>query len=146
MHLVGNQQGSHQVVPKESEQGYQLRDIDENGKYDGAVADRSSAREREKDDVSRQIFTLKQMLLDASRRAEFYRLERDFFRSLAGQQLGAEAFYSRPLSPKMRFLSSATSYTSPSTNDDDSDGFFENCEDASHSGPVSPSSHHTAAL
>lgn len=89
------------------------------------MSDRSLARERGKDDVSRQISALKQMLLDACTRAEFYRLERNFFRYLANKQLGAEALYPRPLSPKMRFLSTATSYTFSSINDGGSDVFLE---------------------
>jgi hypothetical protein len=143
---VKNQQESHQVASKESEQGYQLQDIDEKVECDEAVSDQSSAREREKDDMARQISALKQMLLDACTRAEFYRLEQNFFRSLADKQLGAEALYPRPLSPKMRFLSTATSYTLPSTNDDGSDGFLENDKEESHSGSVSPNSNHMAAL
>jgi hypothetical protein len=146
MLLVENQQESHQVAPKESEQDYQLQDIDEKVERDGVVSDRSLAREKENDDVSRQISALKQMLLDACTRAEFYRRERNFFRSLADKQLGAEALYSRPLSPKMRFLSTATSYTFPSTNDDGSDGCLKNCKEESRSGSVSPDSHHMAAL
>jgi hypothetical protein len=141
-----NQQESHQVASKQSERGYQLQDIDEKVECDGAVSDRSLAREREKDDVSRQISALKQMLLDACTRAEFYRLERNFFKSLADQQLGAKALYPRPLSPKIRFLSTATSYTFPSTNDNGSDGFLENYKEESRSGSASPNSHHMAAL
>ena len=72
MPLVGNQQESHQAVSKESEQGHQRQDIVDKSERGGAVPDRSFARGRGKDDVSRQVSGLKQVFLDACRRGESY--------------------------------------------------------------------------
>jgi hypothetical protein len=93
------------------------------------------------DDMSRQISALRQRVLDACKRADFYRRERDFFKSLADQQPGAEARQSRPPSPPSppKRLSSVTpSQTSLSTDYDDLDRFSEDWEEDSHQGPTIP--------
>lgn len=70
---------------------------DEDGDEDG---DEDEAEKR----TLARVIALEQELHHACERADFYRHERDYFRSLANQQPGKEALCPRPPSPQARPL------------------------------------------
>ena len=61
------------------------------------------------------ISRLETQLRDAFEDAEFYRIERDYFKSIVFQQPGAERHYARPTSPRLRRSSVAPSNAPSST-------------------------------
>jgi hypothetical protein len=61
------------------------------------------------------ITRLEQQLREAIEDTDFYRNERDYFKSIVYQQPGAERHYARPPSPRLRRLSVAPSNAASST-------------------------------
>jgi hypothetical protein len=132
-------QSSIQIMTIKSQQGHNVQipvDVqaaskvaDEKRKRNAGASARFRARRKEKErEASTTISRLEQQVRDAVDRAEFYRSERDFFRSIAHQQPGAKRHYQRPQSPVLRRLSSVPSHAASPT-DGGSDGSYGDYED-----------------
>jgi hypothetical protein len=133
-------QSSIQIMTIKSQQGHNVQipvDVqaaskvaDEKRKRNAGASARFRARRKEKErEASTTISRLEQQVRDAIDRAEFYRTERDFFRSIVHQQPGTERHYTRPLSPVLRRLSSVPSHDGSPINDGGSDGSYGDYED-----------------
>ncbi|KAJ4990447.1 hypothetical protein SVAN01_04109 [Stagonosporopsis vannaccii] len=132
-------QSSIQIMTIKSQQGHNVQipvDVqaaskvaDEKRKRNAGASARFRARRKEKErEASMSISRLEQQVREAMERAEFYRSERDFFRSLVYQQPGADRHFPRPQSPIVRRLSPAPS-RAPSMHDGGSDGSYGDYED-----------------
>lgn len=132
-------QSSIQIMTIKSQQGHNVQipvDVqaaskvaDEKRKRNAGASARFRARRKEKErEASTTISRLEQQIRDAVDRAEFYRSERDFFRSIVHQQSGTERHYHRPQSPVLRRLSSVPSHVGSPTNDGGSDGSYDDYE------------------
>ena len=135
-------QSSIQIMTIKSQQGHNVQipvDVqaaskvaDEKRKRNAGASARFRARRKEKErEASMSISRLEQQVREATENAEFYRSERDFFRSIVYQQPGADRHYARPQSPVLRRLSSAPSRAGSSMNDGGSDGSYEDYEEDS---------------
>lgn len=83
---------------------------DEKRRRNAGASARFRARRKEKErEASMSISRLEQQLRDAIEDAEYYRRERDFFKTLVFQQPHAERQYGRPPSPRLRRVSMAPS-------------------------------------
>ncbi|KAJ8109894.1 hypothetical protein OPT61_g7127 [Boeremia exigua] len=113
-------QSSIQIMTIKSQQGHNVQipvDVqaaskvaDEKRKRNAGASARFRARRKEKErEASISISRLEQQVREAMERAEFYRTERDFFRTIVYQQSGADRHYPRPSSPIVRCLSSVPS-------------------------------------
>lgn len=133
-------QSSIQIMTIKSQQGHNVQipvDVqaaskvaDEKRKRNAGASARFRARRKEKErEASTTISRLEQQVRDAMDRAEFYRTERDFFKSIVCQQPGAERHYQRPQSPVLRRLSSAPSHVASPMNDGGSDGSYGDFEE-----------------
>ncbi|KAF9699236.1 hypothetical protein EKO04_003201 [Ascochyta lentis] len=133
-------QSSIQIMTIKSQQGHNVQipvDVqaaskvaDEKRKRNAGASARFRARRKEKErEASMSISRLEQQVRDAIDRADFYRTERDFFRSIVYQQPGAELHCARPASPILRRLSSVPSRAPSSLNDGGSDGSYGDYED-----------------
>lgn len=133
-------QSSIQIMTIKSQQGHNVQipvDVqaaskvaDEKRKRNAGASARFRARRKEKErEASTTISRLEQQIREAVDRAEFYRTERDFFRSIVHQQPGAERHYQRPQSPVLRRLSSVPSHAASPMNDGGSDGSYGDYED-----------------
>ncbi|PSN63270.1 hypothetical protein BS50DRAFT_500812 [Corynespora cassiicola Philippines] len=110
-------QGGHSVqIPVDVQAASKV--ADEKRKRNAGASARFRARRKEKErEASQSIARLEQQLRDALEDAEYYRSERDYFKSIVYQQQpGAERHYARPPSPRLRRLSTAPSNGTPSTN------------------------------
>lgn len=134
-------QSSIQIMTIKSQQGHNVQipvDVqaaskvaDEKRKRNAGASARFRARRKEKErEASMSISRLEQQVREAMERAEFYRGERDFFRSIVYQQAGADRHYPRPQSPVVRRLSSAPS-RAQSVHDGGSDGSYGDYEEDS---------------
>ncbi|KZM19554.1 sequence-specific DNA binding [Ascochyta rabiei] len=135
-------QSSIQIMTIKSQQGHNVQipvDVqaaskvaDEKRKRNAGASARFRARRKEKErEASMSISRLEQQVRDAVDRADFYRTERDFFRSIVYQQPGAERHCARPASPILRRLSSAPSHAASSMNEAGSDGSYGDYEEDS---------------
>lgn len=133
-------QSSIQIMTIKSQQGHNVQipvDVqaaskvaDEKRKRNAGASARFRARRKEKErEASMSISRLEQQVRDAIDRADFYRTERDFFRSIVYQQPGAERHCTRPPSPILRRLSSVPSHTPSSLNDCGSEGSYGDYEE-----------------
>ncbi|KAF2000714.1 hypothetical protein P154DRAFT_434534 [Amniculicola lignicola CBS 123094] len=120
-------QSSIQIMTIQSQQGYDVHipvDVqaaskvaDEKRKRNAGASARFRARRKEKErEASMSIARLEQQLRDALEDAEFYRGEREYFKSVMFQQPGADRHFTRPQSPRLRRLS-VPSITPSSTAD-----------------------------
>jgi hypothetical protein len=133
-------QSSIQIMTIKSQQGHNVQipvDVqaaskvaDEKRKRNAGASARFRARRKEKErEASQSISRLEQQVRDALDKADFYRNERDFFRSIVYQQPGAEGHYPRQPSPITRHLSLAPSRAPSSLNDGASDGSYGEYEE-----------------
>ncbi|KAF2632797.1 hypothetical protein BU25DRAFT_427625 [Macroventuria anomochaeta] len=133
-------QSSIQIMTIKSQQGHNVQipvDVqaaskvaDEKRKRNAGASARFRARRKEKErEASMSISRLEQQVHEAMERAEFYRSERDFFRSIVFQQLGTDRDYQRPRSPVVRRLSSTPSHAPSPMNDNGSDGSYGDYEE-----------------
>ncbi|KAF3045699.1 hypothetical protein E8E12_011329 [Didymella heteroderae] len=133
-------QSSIQIMTIKSQQGHNVQipvDVqaaskvaDEKRKRNAGASARFRARRKEKErEASTTISRLEQQVREAVDRAEFYRTERDFFRSIVYQQPGAERHHQRPQSPVLRRLSSGPSHVASPMNDGGSDGSYGDFEE-----------------
>lgn len=134
-------QSSIQIMTIKSQQGHNVqipvdvqaasKGADEKRKRNAGASARFRARRKEKErEASMSISRLEQQVREAHERAEFYRGERDFFRSIVYQQPGADRHFPRPQSPIVRRLSPAPSRAA-SMHDGGSDGSYGDYEDDS---------------
>lgn len=111
--MAPSPQSSIQLMTIKSQQGHPVQipvDVqaaskvaDEKRRRNAGASARFRARRKEKErEASQSISRLEQQLRDALEDAEYYRLERDHFKSIAYQQPGAERHYARPPSPRLR--------------------------------------------
>ncbi|KAH6620250.1 hypothetical protein C7974DRAFT_316204 [Boeremia exigua] len=132
-------QSSIQIMTIKSQQGHNVQipvDVqaaskvaDEKRKRNAGASARFRARRKEKErEASMCISRLEQQVREAMDRAEFYRSERDFFRSIVYRQSGADRHYPRPQSPIVRRISPAPS-RAPSMHDGASDGSYGDYEE-----------------
>lgn len=131
MMTIKSQQGHNVQIPVDVQAASKV--ADEKRKRNAGASARFRARRKERErEASISISRLEQQVRDAMERADHYRTERDFFRSIVNQQPGAERHYTRPQSPIMRHLSSAPSRATSSLNDAGSDGSYGEYEDDNH--------------
>ena len=127
---IKSQQGHNVQIPVDVQAASKV--ADEKRKRNAGASARFRARRKEKErEASQSISRLEQQVREAMDRAEFYRTERDFFRSIVYQQPGADRHHQRPQSPVVRRLSSAPS-RAPSSMNDGSDGSYGDYEEDSH--------------
>jgi hypothetical protein len=103
---------------------------DEKRKRNARASSRFRARRKVKmEEDSRKIPELEQQVRDAFDSIEFYRKERDYFRSIVYQQPGAERYHPRATSPQLKRLSVVLSQGTPSVNGGGSDRSFGDYDD-----------------
>ncbi|KAJ4374331.1 hypothetical protein N0V83_003072 [Neocucurbitaria cava] len=103
---------------------------DEKRRRNAGASARFRARRKEKErEASMSISRLEQQVRDAIEDAEFYRSERDYFKSIVFQQPNPERHYARPPSPRLRRLSAAPSLAPSSTTGPGSDGSYAEYEE-----------------
>jgi hypothetical protein len=111
---IKSQQGHHVQIPVDVQAASKV--ADEKRKRNAGASARFRARRKEKErEASMSISRLETQLRDAFEDADFYRIERDYFRSIVFQQPGAERHYTRPSSPRLRRVSVAPSLAPSST-------------------------------
>lgn len=112
---IKSQQGHHVQIPVDVQAASKV--ADEKRKRNAGASARFRARRKEKErEASMSISRLEAQLREAFEDAEFYRGERDFFKSIVFQQQpGAERVYVRPPSPRLRRVSVAPSNAPSST-------------------------------
>lgn len=116
---IKSQQGHHVQIPVDVQAASKV--ADEKRKRNAGASARFRARRKEKErEASMSIARLEQQLRDALEDAEYYRNERDYFKSVVFQQPGAERHYARAPSPRLRRLSAAPSIAPSSTTGDGS--------------------------
>ncbi|KAF3004193.1 hypothetical protein E8E13_006469 [Curvularia kusanoi] len=131
MMTIKSQQGLNVQIPVDVQAASKV--ADEKRKRNAGASARFRARRKERErEASISISRLEQQVREAMDRADHYRNERDFFRSIVHQQPGADRHYARPQSPIMRRLSSAPSRATSSLNDAGSDGSYGEYDDESH--------------
>ncbi|KAF2654646.1 hypothetical protein K491DRAFT_600352 [Lophiostoma macrostomum CBS 122681] len=119
-------QSTIQMMTIKSQEGHDIQipvDIqaaskasDEKRKRNAGASARFRARRKEKErEASMSITRLEQQLRESLEDMEYYRNERDYFKSVVFQQPGAERHYARPPSPRLRRLSAAPSNAASST-------------------------------
>lgn len=98
---------------------------DEKRRRNAGASARFRARRKEKErEASMSISRLEQQVRDALEDAEYYRRERDYFKSVVFQQPHPERHYARPPSPRLRRISVAPSLAPSSTDGLGSDGSY----------------------
>ena len=112
---IKSQGGHHVQIPVDVQAASKV--ADEKRKRNAGASARFRARRKEKErEASMSISRLEQQLREALEDVEYYRNERDYFKSIVFQQPGAERHYARPPSPRLRRLSAAPSNVPSSTN------------------------------
>ncbi|PVH91913.1 hypothetical protein DM02DRAFT_663484 [Periconia macrospinosa] len=111
---IKSQQGHYVRIPVEVQAASKA--ADEKRKRNAGASARFRARRKEKErEASQSITHLETQLREALEDSEYYRGERDYFKSIVFQQPGAERHYARPPSPRLRRLSVAPSSAASST-------------------------------
>lgn len=114
MMTIKSQQGHHVQIPVDVQAASKV--ADEKRKRNAGASARFRARRKEKErEASMSISRLEQQLREALEDIDYYRGERDYFKSIVFQQPGAERHYARPPSPRLRRLSAAPSNAPSST-------------------------------
>ncbi|KAF2009292.1 hypothetical protein BU24DRAFT_358634 [Aaosphaeria arxii CBS 175.79] len=122
MMTIKSQQGHHVQIPVDVQAASKV--ADEKRKRNAGASARFRARRKEKErEASQSIHRLEHQLREAAEDVDFYRTERDYFKSIVLQQPGAERHYARQPSPRLRRLSVAPSNTPSSTRGGSVDSF-----------------------
>lgn len=130
MMTIKSQQGLNVQIPVDVQAASKV--ADEKRKRNAGASARFRARRKEKErEASMSISRLEQQVREAMEQADFYRNERDYFRSIVQQQPGADRHFARPQSPVVRRLSSVPSRANSSMNDAGSDGSYGDYDDES---------------
>lgn len=123
---IKSQQGHNVQIPVDVQAASKV--ADEKRRRNAGASARFRARRKEKErEASMSISRLEQQLRDAVEDAEFYRGERDYFKSIVYQQPRPERHYARPPSPRLRRPSLPPSLAPSSTRggSEDSYGDYE---------------------
>lgn len=137
--MAPSSQSSIQLMTIKSQTGHQVQipvDVqaaskvaDEKRRRNAGASARFRARRKEKErEASMSISRLEQQLRDAIEDAEFYRIERDYFKSIVFEQPNPKPHY-RPSSPRLRRHSIAPSHAPSSTTGPGSDGSYAEYEE-----------------
>lgn len=131
-------QSSIQLMTIKSQQGHNVqipvdvqaasKGADEKRRRNAGASARFRARRKEKErEASMNISRLEQQLRDALEDADYYRTERDYFKSIVYQQPRPDRHYARPPSPRLRRPSLPPSLATSSTRggSEDSYGDFD---------------------
>lgn len=110
---IKSQQGHHVQIPVDVQAASKV--ADEKRKRNAGASARFRARRKEKErEASMSISRLEQQIREANEDVEYYRTERDYFKTIVFQQSGADRHYGRPTSPRLRRTSMPPSIA-PST-------------------------------
>jgi hypothetical protein len=123
---IKSQQGHNVQIPVDVQAASKV--ADEKRRRNAGASARFRARRKEKErEASMSISRLEQQLRNALEDAEFYRNERDYFKTIVLQQPRAERHHVRPTSPRLRRPSLAPSLAPSSTRggSEDSYGDYE---------------------
>lgn len=134
--MAPSSQSSIQIMTIKSKQGHNVQipvDVqaaskmaDEKRRRNAGASARFRARRKEKErEASMSISRLEQQLRDALEDAEFYRSERDYFKSIVFQQDRPERHQARPASPRLRRPSTDPSYPPSSTRGGSEDSYAD---------------------
>jgi hypothetical protein len=124
---IKSQQGHAVQIPVDVQAASKIADEKRRRNADASARFRARRKEKERE-ASMSISRLEQQVRDAIDSADFYRTERDYFRSLVYRQPRAERHYVRPLSPILRRFPSAPSYAPSSLNNSGSDDSYQDFE------------------
>ncbi|KAF2132179.1 hypothetical protein P153DRAFT_285140 [Dothidotthia symphoricarpi CBS 119687] len=141
--MAPSAQSSIQLMTIKSQQGHPVQipvDVqaaskvaDEKRRRNAGASARFRARRKEKErEASVSISRLEQQLRNALEDADYYRGERDHFKSVLYQQPGAERHCARPSSPRLRRLSISISHPTSPTTVDGSEESYAGYEEESH--------------
>ncbi|PSN59155.1 hypothetical protein BS50DRAFT_446670, partial [Corynespora cassiicola Philippines] len=99
--MIKSQSGRSVQVPVDIQVASRV--ANEKRKRNAGASARFRARRKEKErEASQSIASMEQQLRDAIEDAEYYRAERDFFKSIVHQQQpDSEKLYARPPSPRL---------------------------------------------
>jgi hypothetical protein len=121
---IKSQQGHNVQIPVDVQAASKV--ADEKRRRNAGASARFRARRKEKErEASMSISRLEQQLRDALEDAEFYRGERDYFKSICQQQTRPERPHVRPTSPRLRRPSIAPSQPPSSTRGGSEDSYAD---------------------
>jgi hypothetical protein len=124
---IKSQQGHHVQIPVDVQAASKV--ADEKRKRNAGASARFRARRKEKErEASQSISRLEQQIREAHEDVEYYRTERDYFKTVVFQQPGAERHYARPTSPRLRRTSMPPSIA-PSTVGGSADSPYSDYDD-----------------
>ncbi|KAF1937341.1 hypothetical protein EJ02DRAFT_506064 [Clathrospora elynae] len=140
--MAPSSQGGIQLMTIKSQHGHPVQipvDVqaaskvaDEKRRRNAGASARFRARRKEKErEASMSISRLEQNVRDSREDAEYYRSERDYWRSIA-MQPHPERHYARPPSPRLRRRSVAPSLAPSSTTGNGSEASYDDYEEESH--------------
>ncbi|KAF1842247.1 uncharacterized protein K460DRAFT_380146 [Cucurbitaria berberidis CBS 394.84] len=138
--MAPSSQSSIQIMTIKSQLGHPVQipvDVqaaskvaDEKRRRNAGASARFRARRKEKErEASMSISRLEQQVRDAIEDAEYYRSERDYFKSIVFQQPNPETHYARAPSPRLRRPSIAPSLAPSSSTGPGSDGSYAEYEE-----------------
>lgn len=121
---IKSQQGHNVQIPVDVQAASKV--ADEKRRRNAGASARFRARRKEKErEASMSISRLEQQLRDALEDAEFYRGERDYFKSIVFQQPRPDSHYARPPSPRLRRPSLPPSHAPSSTRGGSEDSYAD---------------------
>jgi hypothetical protein len=121
---IKSQQGHNVQIPVDVQAASKV--ADEKRRRNAGASARFRARRKEKElEASMSISRLEQQLRDAIEDAEFYRGERDYFKSIVYQQPLPERHYTRPPSPRLTRPSLPPSLAPSSTRGGSEDSYAD---------------------
>ncbi|KAL7779474.1 hypothetical protein CFE70_008978 [Pyrenophora teres f. teres 0-1] len=124
---IKSHNGPPRQIPVETQTA--SKGADEKRRRNAGASARFRARRKEKErEASMSISRLEQNVRDSTEDAEYYRSERDYWRSIAMQE-HPERHYARPQSPRLRRLSVAPSRAPSSTTGHGSEASYDDYED-----------------
>lgn len=124
---IKSQQGHHVQIPVDVQAASKV--ADEKRKRNAGASARFRARRKEKErEASQSISRLEQRIREAAEDVEYYRTERDYFKTIVFQQPGAERHYARTISPRLRRTSMPPSIA-PSTVGGSADSPYSDYDD-----------------
>jgi hypothetical protein len=127
---IKSQHGPPRQIPVETQSG--SKGADEKRRRNAGASARFRARRKEKErEASMSISRLEQNVRDSTEDAEYYRSERDYWRSIA-MQVHPDRHYPRPQSPRLRRVSVAPSCAPSSTTGHGSDASYDDYEEEAY--------------
>jgi hypothetical protein len=124
---IKSQHGPPRQIPVETQSG--SKGADEKRRRNAGASARFRARRKEKErEASMSISRLEQNVRDSTEDAEYYRSERDYWRSIV-TQAHPERHHPRPQSPRLKRISVAPSRTPSSTTGHGSEASYDDYEE-----------------